>query len=127
MAISLQAVQGTEPDGTMRMLGQLQGKELLVLVDSGSSVSFISSQIAEGLTGIQPLSRRLSVRVANGETLCCGAIIPNCEWQVQGHKFQTTLRVLPLTSYDMILGMDWLMKHSPMSVDWSLKTITLSL
>ncbi|XP_015618641.1 uncharacterized protein [Oryza sativa Japonica Group] len=127
MAISLQAVQGTEPDGTMRMLGQLQGKELLVLVDSGSSVSFISSQIAEGLTGIQPLSRRLSVRVANGETLCCGAIIPNCEWQVQGHKFQTTLRVLPITSYDMILGMDWLMKHSPMSVDWSLKTITLSL
>lgn len=127
MAISVQAIQGSEPDGTMRMLGQVQGTEVLILVDSGSSGSFISSQIAAGLKGVQSLLRQLSVRVANGGTLNCDAMIPHCEWQVQGHRFKTTLRILPLISYDMILGMDWLKEHNPMSVNWSQKTIKINL
>lgn len=100
---------------------------MLILVDSGSSGSFISSQIAAGLKGVQSLLRQLSVRVANGGTLNCDAMIPHCEWQVQGHRFKTTLRILPLISYDMILGMDWLKEHNPMSVNWSQKTIKINL
>lgn len=111
----------------MRILGHVQGKELLILVDSGSSVSFVSTQLASGLTGLQPLARQLIVRVANGSKLKCEAVIPNCEWHVQGHVFHTTLRVLPLPNYDMILGMDWLKEHIPMSIDWFKKIIALSL
>jgi hypothetical protein len=28
------------------------------------------------------------------------------------------MRVLPLNSYDLILGMDWLKSYSPMQVHW---------
>jgi hypothetical protein len=35
-----------------------------------------------------------------------------------GYSFKSDLRVLPLSSYDMILGLDWLEVHSPMKVHW---------
>lgn len=36
--------------------------------------------------------------------------------------FSTDLKVLPLACYDVILGMDWLEEHSPMPVNWKMKT-----
>jgi hypothetical protein len=35
------------------------------------------------------------------------------------------LKVLPLFSYDMILGLDWLEAHSPMEIHWAQKWIQL--
>jgi len=33
-------------------------------------------------------------------------------------QFKSDIKVLPLSSYDMILGLDWLESHSPMQVHW---------
>jgi hypothetical protein len=40
-------------------------------------------------------------------------------WSIQGYEFHSNLKVLPLASYDMILGMDWLEAFSPMKVTGS--------
>ena len=37
---------------------------------------------------------------------------------MHGVQFEHDLKILPLSCYDGILGMDWLAKHSPMIVDW---------
>ena len=37
--------------------------------------------------------------------------IINCEVQLQDHKTKINLNVLPLGSYDMIIGMDWLERN----------------
>ena len=47
--------------------------------------------------------------------------IQQAQWSVCDVTFQSTLKVLPLSSYDMILGMDWLETHSPMKVHWQQK------
>jgi hypothetical protein len=39
-------------------------------------------------------------------------MLPAVTWYTQGHKFTTGLKVLPLSSYDIILGMDWLEKNN---------------
>lgn len=41
MAISQQALNGTESNRSIRLRGWIQGFELLMLVDSGSTHSFI--------------------------------------------------------------------------------------
>lgn len=126
MVVSLLALQGVESVGTMRILGYVQGFEVLILVDSGSSVSFISSKLATGLSGLHSLPTPLKVQVASGGVLHCDSIVTQCEWFTQGYTFRTDLRVLPLTSYDMILGIDWLATHSPMTVDWCNRVLTIS-
>lgn len=53
--------------------------------------------------------------------LFCTAIIliPQALWSVQCCQFFSDLRILQLSAYDMILGMDWLEAYSPMKVHWT--------
>lgn len=121
MAISRQAVQGCEGKRTVRLKGDIHCQEVLMLVDSGSSSSFISSHLMGLFPTVQKLNTPLRVKVSDGGVLSCQYEIPQCTWVCQGHTFQTDLKVLPLACYDIILGMDWLEMHSPMEMDWAKK------
>jgi hypothetical protein len=63
----------------------------------------------------------MSIRVADGSSLVCSSKIQGAEWVVQGYSFHSTLHILQLGSYDMIIGMDWPAAFSPMKVDWHRK------
>ena len=56
----------------------------------------------------------------------CTSVIRDCQFTLQGHSFVHDLRILQLDSYDLILGMDWLERFSPMEIHWKDKWITLS-
>jgi hypothetical protein len=58
------------------------------------------------------------VRVAGGSILLSLAICHQLSWSVGDCTFQTDFRVLPLSSYDLIVGMDWLESLSPMQIHW---------
>lgn len=89
-----------------------------MLVNSGSSASFVSQQLLPVLQGVQDMPRAIKVSVANGAELQCSKELLNCQWYTQGQTFSTNFKILPLGSYDVILGMDWLEYHSPMLIDW---------
>lgn len=63
--------------------------------------------------------------MANSQVLACSAHIPSADWSIQGCQFSSDLKVLPLSSYDMILGLDLLELHSPMEIHWGQKWIEL--
>jgi hypothetical protein len=44
--------------------------------------------------------------------------LPEFKWSIQGNSFAYPARVLPLKSFDMILGSDWLEDHSPTWIHW---------
>jgi hypothetical protein len=48
-------------------------------------------------------------------------------WSIQGCQFVTTLNVLDLQPYDMVIGMDWLSLHSPMMVHWADHWLSITL
>ena len=56
--------------------------------------------------------------MANGELISCTHELSEQLWAIQGHSFHTTLKIIPLKCYDVVLGMDWLELHSPMEVHW---------
>jgi hypothetical protein len=78
-----------------------------MLVDSGSSHSFISEALAVAWPQVHRC-RPMQVKIANGAMIHCDLSVLDYVWQVQGTEFATTLRLLPLGCYDIILGMDWL-------------------
>lgn len=51
MAISDATLKRIEGSHTMRMLGKVQQYDVIILVDLGSSASFISEVLAGNLTG----------------------------------------------------------------------------
>lgn len=56
LTLSAAAVTGTPAAKTMCMLGTIQGQSVRILVDSGSSNTFLRSEIAAKLTGVQELT-----------------------------------------------------------------------
>jgi hypothetical protein len=118
MAISLQAVNGIEGFKTIRLRGHLLGKEVFMLIDSGSTHSFICDQLAQGISPWFPLKQPVKVQVANGELITCTHELKNQLWGIQGYTFSSTLKIIPLKGYDIILGMDWLSQYSPMEIHW---------
>jgi len=114
MSLSEAAVFGLEAPKTMKFQGQIQGKQVLILVDSGSSHTFVNTEVAAELQGISALVNPVGVQVADGSHMLCSSQIPKAEWSIQGCSFQSGIKILPLSHYDMILGMDWLERYSPM-------------
>jgi hypothetical protein len=114
--ISKEAINGVEGARTVRLMGVIQGQDALMLVDSGSSHSFVSVDLAGRLNGVQLMEKAMRLKVANGRQTWCTKVFPRCSWWVQKHQFHSDFKVLPLGCYDVILGMDWLKEHSPMDV-----------
>ncbi|XP_051209991.1 uncharacterized protein [Lolium perenne] len=121
LCLSQQAVSGTENNACFRLQGVIQGREILILIDSGSSGNFISELLAKHLEGVQPLPVPVKVKVANGGIISGSHYIPECLWSCQGAQFNTSVKVLPIQCYDLILGIEWLKTQSPMHVDWEAK------
>lgn len=71
MAISCAAWSGNDTNTTFRLQGSIQQHEPIVLLDSGSSHTFISDKYCTMLSGITTLERSMTVRVANGQVIAC--------------------------------------------------------
>jgi hypothetical protein len=66
----LSADSGTaEPSFAIQLNCCVHGKKALFLVDSGSTHSFLSQEMAQGIMGRLPLQRHVSVKVAGGGLL----------------------------------------------------------
>jgi hypothetical protein len=119
MALSLSpaAWEGIDKGTTMRFAGRMQQHDILILVDSGSSHTFVSDRLRPQLSGVQELPRTISVQVANGQVLPCRYHLPAAEWSMSDCQFVTDMKFLPLTVFDVVLGMNWLQQYSPMKVE----------
>lgn len=118
LSLSMSAVSGTPSRRTVQLSGECQGHPVILLVDSGSSHSFVSSPLAVKLSGISSLPHPVTVQVADGGNVSCSQFFRafQIQWSVQGYNFFTDFRVIPLLNYDAVLGMDWLEQFSPMKI-----------
>ncbi|WVZ69502.1 hypothetical protein U9M48_018276 [Paspalum notatum var. saurae] len=106
-------------------LGTLYDIPVHILIDSGSSHTFISTKIASQLSPMIVSAPEMKVQVASGHNLLCSSLIPAACWQVQTCSFIQDLRILDLSGYDMIVGLDWLEQFSPMEVHWKQKWLRI--
>lgn len=90
----------------MCLQGILQDQPITILVDSGSSNTSLSSKFKDSLPGVCSLNPPIEVQVANGAVLLCDTYVPAARWSVQGYSFVSDLKLLPLPTHDMILGLD---------------------
>jgi hypothetical protein len=79
---------------------------LHILVDSGSTHSFLSQHMVDKIGSLQLVPTNVQVKVADGNVLQCMAVLPQAEWTIQQCTFIQDIKVLSLPSYDLILGMD---------------------
>jgi len=90
---------------------------MLILLDCGSSHSFVSSVFVElAHVPTVPIPPR-KVKLANEEWLTATSKVPDLQWYIQGNTLSHDMIVLDMSPYDGILGYDWLKINSPMQLD----------
>lgn len=65
------------------------------------------------------------VLVAGGAELTSSVMMLQAPWSVGDCTFQSDFRVMPLGSFDVVIGMDWLAAHSSMQVHWQEKLLAI--
>jgi hypothetical protein len=116
VCLSVAAASGIEFSYSMRLEGVIQGHVVVILIDSGSCHTFVSSKVTMQLPGGSSLNTPFAVQVASRSTLSYEGQIKRVEWFIQGYKFISDLKILPLQHFDVILGYNWLSQFSPMRV-----------
>jgi hypothetical protein len=124
--LSLNAIAGTAEGDVLKLRAMVKNKVMLILLDSGSSHSFVSFSFLQQV-GIEPVPMSpKQVKVANGQVLITDKKVPKLDWWCQGHTLTSEMPVLDLRAYDVILGYDWLKPQSPMTCHWDNHTVEFS-
>jgi hypothetical protein len=101
------------------------GFEASVLFDSGATYPFVSIVFVRLCRLVaRTLEPGLVVTTLVGKTVVCKRVVCECPISIYGRVLPANLVVLPMFSYDVILGMDWLTRHSVI-IDCILKQVTL--
>ena len=104
--LSLNALSGTDQGQAMKISALVGNKIMLILIDNGSSHSFISSDFHQTI-GINPIpATAQQVHLASGDTIISDKLVPGLEWWSNGHTMVTDMKVLDMEAYDAILGYD---------------------
>ncbi|GJZ63592.1 putative reverse transcriptase domain-containing protein, partial [Tanacetum coccineum] len=90
----------------------LNNRYAKILFDTGADRSFVSSTFSASIN-ITPttLENHYDVELADGKIIGVNTIIRGCTLNFMNHPFNIDLMPVPLGSFDVIIGMDWLTKY----------------
>jgi hypothetical protein len=94
------------------MEGMISNHLVSILIDHGSNLSYISPQTVEKRKLKQVKhAKSWMVKLATRTKIKVTEVILACQFILNGLSTQETLKMLPLGSYDLMIGMDWLAAH----------------
>jgi hypothetical protein len=117
-----------EPEGGSEVVigTPILGFEASVLFDSRATHSFVSIMfIRLSRLVMRTLELGLAVTTPIGKTVVYKHVICECPVSIYGRVLPANLVVLPMFSYDVIFGMDWLTRHSTI-INCARKQVTLT-
>ncbi|KAA8526488.1 hypothetical protein F0562_008310 [Nyssa sinensis] len=122
--ISFHAITGTQHPQTIRVLGKLKNKNVMVLIDGSSTHNFIDQAIVSkfGLPVIQ--DKKFQVMVANQEKIECVGQCRALTVTIQGHSVTADYYILLVAAYQLVLGVQWLETLGPIETDYKQLTMT---
>ena len=92
--------------------GKLLSQPVSILVDPGETLSHVIPKVVENcILQSQKFRTPWQVQLATGAKRKVSAKILNCALEISEQQLTVEMNVLPLGSYDVLLGMDWLEKH----------------
>jgi hypothetical protein len=92
--------------------GKIDNQPIIILFDYEASHSYINSNIVE-MFQLQRSKHKTSwlVQLATGAKRKINELVKYCQIDMNGLSSKVDVNIVPLHSYDLLIGMDWLEKH----------------
>ena len=96
----------------VEVAGKIVDQSISILIDPGSTHSYISPRVVE-VCSLRKVKHSKSwlVQLATGTKRKANLAVEKCPLVINGLSTCIDLNVLPLSSYDVLIGMDWLEYH----------------
>jgi hypothetical protein len=92
--------------------GMINNQTIAILIDSGTSHSYIDPKIVESLQFPRSKNgKSWLVQLATRARIKVNEMVKSCLIDMNGLNTKANLNILPLGSYDCLIGMDWLDQH----------------
>ncbi|GJV85057.1 putative reverse transcriptase domain-containing protein [Tanacetum coccineum] len=113
------AIKDAEPQGPNVVTGTflLNNRYASILFDSSFDRSFVDTRFSSMLD-IKPvkIDSSYEVELADGRIVSTNTILKVCTLNLVNHLFEIDLMPIELGTFDVIIGMDWLVKHDAVIV-----------
>ena len=92
--------------------GKINQIPISILIDPGASLSYISPNLVEKCKlPVEKFANSWLVQLATGAKRKVVSFVKNCAVTMDQFETFVKINVLPLGSYDILIGMDWLEQH----------------
>ncbi|CAN6458169.1 unnamed protein product [Victoria cruziana] len=106
--ITYHTMAGTPTPNSMRVRGKMGGQDVVILIDTGATHSFVSTEVAQASKARTKEHPIFDVTVGDGTRLQSRYMCPDMELLIQGTPFPVDLYVLAIKGVDVVLGVSWL-------------------
>jgi hypothetical protein len=109
---SLNDRQAEYQSNMIEVEGKIINHPIYILIDSGESHCYIDPKIVDTLhLEKSKLGKASLVHLATGTKRRIHDMVISCSISLNGVNISMDLNIIPLGSYDILIGMDWLDKH----------------
>ncbi|GKA42494.1 putative reverse transcriptase domain-containing protein [Tanacetum coccineum] len=108
------AIKDAEPKGSNVVTSTflLNNRYAFVLFDSGSDRSFVDTRFSSMLDiDLVKIGASYEVELADGRVVSMNIVLKWCTLNLVNHLFEIDLMPIELGTFDVIIGMDYLVKH----------------
>lgn len=121
--LSLNALKGATGMGVIRFKGYIGPISVSILLDGGSSESFIQPRIVHCLNLPIEHTDKCNVLVGNGQHMKAEGVVRKLSLKVQDIDITVPAYLLPVAGSDVILGAPWLASLGPHVADYSISKL----
>jgi len=121
--LSYNALKGSFGLGTMKFQGSINGMQVQILLDNGSSNNFLQPRLSHYLKLPVEIVPTLPILVGNGSPLMAEGLVKDLEVKIQGHSLKLPIYLLQISRDDLVLGAAWLAIVGPHISNYSNLTL----
>jgi hypothetical protein len=116
--ISLNSLTGFSAPQTVKLIGYIKHRKVIILVDSGSTHNFIHHCIAQETYCYIHAVNNFQITIANGGSMKCGGSCENVQLQIGDYNLKSHMFFIDMGGCEIVLGVDWLRTLGPILMDF---------
>jgi hypothetical protein len=116
--ISLNSLTGFLAPQTLKLIGYIKHRKVIILVDSGSTHNFIHRCIFQETNYYICAVNNFQIMIANGRSMKCGGCCENVHLQIGDYHLISRMFAIDMGGCDIVLVEKWLRTLGPIFMDF---------
>jgi hypothetical protein len=116
--ISLNSLTGFSAPQTLKLIGYIKNRKVIILIDSGITHNFIHRRISQETHCYIHAVNNFQIMISNGGSMKCGGRCENVCLQIGKYNLKSHMFSIDMGGCDIVLGVEWLCTLGPILMDF---------